>query len=50
MIQNRVGRGKIVGLTKACGVLSVSWVIDDGVILLLSREEFAVDTFCYAGR
>ena len=45
MIQRWAGYEWEVVVTIVCGVVSESWVINDDVICLLSREQFAADTF-----
>ena len=45
MVQKEVGYGCKVVLINVCGVGSKIWVIIDDLIWLLSREEFALDTF-----
>ena len=45
MIQRERGYEWKVVLIIVCVVGSESWVINDYVIWLLSREQFAVDTF-----
>ena len=43
--EREAGYGWKVVLTNVCGVGSESWVTNEDVICLLSREEFAVDNF-----